>query len=67
MARAASFENSSVVFKDDGSSSSARSLSSDRGGFSEKNFNSDDHFDRRFLFMGMKGNYETKKKSQLDS
>src|SRR5438874_5449533 len=67
MARAASFENSSVVFKDDGSSSSARSLSSDRGGFSEKNFNSDDHFDRRFLFMGMKANSKGKESPQKQS
>jgi hypothetical protein len=27
-----------------------------------KNRNSDDHFDRSFLFMAVKGNYETKKK-----
>jgi hypothetical protein len=36
MARAAPLENSSVVFKDGGSSSSARRFSSDRGSFSEK-------------------------------
>jgi hypothetical protein len=29
--------------------------------------NSDDHFERPFSLMRMKGNYETKKKSQLDS
>jgi hypothetical protein len=29
---------------------------------SQKNFGSDDHFDRAFLFMAVKGNYETKRK-----
>jgi len=38
-----------------------------RQSFSEKTLDSDDHFDRPFLFMGVEGNYETKKKSQLDS
>jgi len=43
---------------------SARRFSSDRGGFSEKTLDSDDHFDRPFLFMAMKGSHQTKKKTQ---
>jgi hypothetical protein len=32
-----------------------------RGSFSEKNLNSDDHFERPFLFMGMKGKLRNQK------
>jgi len=42
-------------------SSSARRFS-DRGSLFRKKLNSDDHFDRPFSFMAVKGNYETKKK-----
>jgi len=41
-------------------SSSARRFS-DRGSLFRKKLNSDDHFDRPFLFMGMKGKLPNQK------
>jgi hypothetical protein len=62
MTRAALLENSPVVFKD--AHPHPRVVSpSDRAGFS-KTFDSDDHFDRPFSFMAVKGNYEAKKRSR---
>jgi hypothetical protein len=33
----------------------------------QKKLNSDDHFDTQFLLMGMKGNYETRKKEIIST
>jgi hypothetical protein len=41
--------------------------SSARRGFPQKKLNSDDHFDPQFLLMGMKGNYETRKKEIIST